>query len=138
MRFSINSKCPCGSGKKYKECCQMYHKGSRPKDALLLMKSRFSAYAAGEAKYIMKTTHPQNPDFKEDKKLWEADILAFGRENEFVKLNILETTLNDEVSFVAFEAVLKQNGQIIKLIEHSRFEKVGDNWLYHSGEIVVN
>ena len=55
MKISKNSKCPCGSGKKYKECCYKYHKGANPPNALLLMKSRYSAYAAGDAKYIIKT-----------------------------------------------------------------------------------
>ena len=47
-KFSINSPCPCGSGGKYKKCCQKYHKGALAKDALTLMKSRYSAYALNE------------------------------------------------------------------------------------------
>ncbi len=57
MKFSKNSKCPCGSGKKYKICCFRLHKGLLAKNALELMKSRFSAYAVGDANYIIKTTH---------------------------------------------------------------------------------
>ncbi len=50
---SPNLPCPCGSGLKYKKCCQKYHKGALPSTALLLMKSRYSAYALGLADYIM-------------------------------------------------------------------------------------
>lgn len=138
MKFTINSKCPCGSGKKYKECCGIFHNGSNPRDALTLMKSRYSAYVAGESKYIIKTTHKENPDFKDDKKLWENDIKGFGRENKFLGLKILETQLGDSESFVSFEVSLEQNGQNIKLLEKSKFLKVDNIWLYHSGELEIN
>ncbi|MEO1928617.1 MAG: SEC-C metal-binding domain-containing protein [Nautiliaceae bacterium] len=49
MKISKNSKCPCGSGKKYKECCFKWHKLGTAPNALLLMKNRFSAYAIGNA-----------------------------------------------------------------------------------------
>ena len=58
--MSPNEKCPCGSAIKYKKCCKAYHDGKIPKDALTLMKSRYSAYAAGEVKYIQKTATKQD------------------------------------------------------------------------------
>jgi len=45
MKFSVNNPCPCGSGKKYKKCCGILHKGVIAKDALELMKSCYSAFA---------------------------------------------------------------------------------------------
>jgi len=57
MKISKNTKCPCGSGKKYKDCCFRWHKITNAPNALLLMKSRFTAYAVGNAEYIIKTTH---------------------------------------------------------------------------------
>ena len=62
-RISPNTLCPCGSKTKYKKCCAIYHKGAVPKTALLLMKSRYSAYAVNNSAYIVKTTHPNNPDY---------------------------------------------------------------------------
>ena len=56
MKFSPNNPCPCGSGKKYKKCCQIYHKGKIAKSALELMKSRYSAFAVGDIDYIIKTS----------------------------------------------------------------------------------
>lgn len=138
MKFKLSSKCPCGSGKKYKECCAVFHNGSNPKDALLLMKSRYSAYVAQEARYIIKTTHKENPDFKEDIQAWTAEIRAFGRESQFLGLNILEVELGEIESFVAFEVHLKQNGHDIRFFEKSRFVKENGVWLYHSGVIGVS
>jgi len=51
-----NTPCPCGSGRKYKKCCQPYHRGAKPDNALTLMKSRYAAYALGQSVH-----HPHHP-----------------------------------------------------------------------------
>ena len=98
--------CPCGSGKKYKKCCASYHKGAIPKNALLLMKSRYSAYALGNSGYIIKTTHPDNSDFSEDTKTWNRSIDLFCRQTLFQDLEILEWIDGEEEAFVTFKASL--------------------------------
>ncbi|MEA2050584.1 MAG: YchJ family metal-binding protein, partial [Campylobacterota bacterium] len=55
MKLSLNSKCPCGSGNKYKKCCQPFHKGILPQTALQLMRSRYCAFSITNYKYIIKT-----------------------------------------------------------------------------------
>ena len=77
QKISPNTLCPCGSRQKYKKCCQVYHKGASAKTALLLMKSRYSAYAVGDANYIVKTTHENNGDFSSEVKAWKQSIDAF-------------------------------------------------------------
>lgn len=126
--------CPCQSGKEYGECCEPYHKGELPDKALLLMRSRFSAYASGLANYIIDTTHPDNTQYLKDHKLWKKQIEDFCHQTQFLGLEILEEVVGDKVSFVTFTAKLKQNGQDASFTERSRFEKVGGRWLYHSGE----
>jgi len=64
MKITQNSKCPCKSGQKYKKCCKTFHDGEFPKTALLLMKSRFSAYAIGLSDYIIETTYKTHENFK--------------------------------------------------------------------------
>lgn len=135
MKISANSLCPCGSTKKYKKCCKIFHLGSKPKTALELMKSRYTAYVVGDAKYIMKTTHPQNIEYTKDTQTWTSSIKEFSSNSEFVGLSILDFIEGDDVSFVTFNALIKQNGQDSSFIEKSRFEKVDGMWLYHSGEI---
>ena len=102
MKISVNMPCPCGSQIKYKLCCQKYHKGASPKDALVLMKSRYSAYVVGDAKYIMKTTHPNNPEFQDEKRIWRKDIENFSKENNFLGLEIVSYELKDQYAFVTF------------------------------------
>ena len=129
MKITKNSKCPCGSGKKYKECCFKYHKGAKPKNALILMKSRFSAYAAGDANYIIKTTHKNSPHYEEDRLQWIKEIKKFSK-SSFKKLEIIEFTENENEAFVEFKAYIDE----YIMHEKSRFIKE-DIWYYVDGEI---
>lgn len=135
MKFSVNHPCPCGSGLKYKKCCQLFHKGKLPKTALELMKSRYCAYVLQNADYIIKTTHTQNPDFTIQTKQWKDDILLFCKGSSFIKLEILDTNLNDLASYVTFKVELQINNKDESFIEKSKFLKENDKWLYHSGII---
>jgi hypothetical protein len=64
--------CPCGGGDDklpYSRCCKPYHKREKyPTDCVTLMRSRFTGYAKGEGEYVVKTTHPENPIFKDGAK----------------------------------------------------------------------
>ncbi|CAA6824664.1 MAG: Unknown protein [uncultured Sulfurovum sp.] len=130
-KTSSNTPCPCGSNLKYKKCCLIYHKGANPKTALLLMKSRYCAFAVGDAHYIIKTTHENNPDFSTDFKHWKEGINSFIRATEFLGLEILDFIEGKEESFVTFKASLSSGD----MTEKSRFYKVEGKWLYESGEI---
>jgi len=130
-KISPNSLCLCGSKTKYKKCCQIYHKGAKPKTALLLMKSRYSAYALGESRYIIKTTHENNVQYMSDIKAWQESIDEFCREMEFLGLDILEFIEGDEEAFVTFKALLSSG----EMVEKSRFLKVEGMWLYENGEV---
>jgi len=129
-KTSPNSPCPCGSGQKYKKCCQRYHKGALASSALLLMKSRYSAYAVGDAKYIIKTTHPNNPDYTPDLLAWQEGIKAFSNTTKFLGLEILECIEKEHEAWVTFRAQLSSG----EMIEKSHFLKVKNQWLYESGE----
>lgn len=129
MKLSANAPCPCHSGEKYKQCCQPYHKGILPADALKLMRSRYSAYALHLSGYIIATTHPDNPDFTGDQENWKKSILDFSQHTRFLGLKIVEFIDGDAEAFVTFEAGLDSG----ILREKSRFLKVERKWLYVSG-----
>ena len=131
MKTSSNAPCPCHSGEKYKKCCQPYHKGVFPKTALLLMRSRYCAYALGLIEYIMATTHPNNPDTAIALSDWQNSIAEFSKTTQFIGLNILEFIDGDEESYVAFEA--RFNHGTMK--EKSHFLKERGKWLYESGSL---
>jgi len=126
-KLSVNAPCPCGSLKKYKKCCMPFHKGAKAKDALTLMKSRYSAFAVGKIDYIIKTS-----TFQKD----YEDLKAFSESCEFKKLEILEFIDGDEEAFVTFRASIFCNGSDASFTEKSRFIKKDGKWFYESGKIV--
>lgn len=128
-----NTPCPCGSRIKYKKCCAIYHKGALAETALELMKSRYVAYAVGDASYIIKTTHPNNPDYSEDTKSWKESIELFSNKTEFLGLEIVEFIDGEEEAFVTFKAKLSSGD----MEEKSRFLKVNGRWFYESGSIKI-
>lgn len=89
------------------------------------MRSRYSAYSLGLADYIIKTTHPENPQ-----KSSRDDILNFCQLTEFTGLEILDFTDGEKNSYVTFIAHLRQNGSDVPIVEKSEFEKVDGKWLY--------
>lgn len=127
-------KCPCHSGKQYTECCEPYHKGELPAQAVALMRSRYAAYALHDADYIIETTHPRGPHYVGNKTEWRRDILKFCHDTKFEGLEILDHIPGDVVAFVMFKAILKQHGRDASFVEKSRFEKVKGRWLYYGGE----
>jgi SEC-C motif-containing protein len=129
MKLSPNTLCPCGSGVKYKKCCSKYHKGTFTPNALILMKSRYTAYTTGNADYLIKTTHPNNNDYTEDKKSWKHSILEFTKDTEFLNLKIIEFIDGETEAYVTFIAKLSSK----ELREKSRFLKEDGKWLYVDG-----
>jgi SEC-C motif-containing protein len=131
MKISSNAPCPCHSGKKYKQCCQPYHKGILPSNAQKLMRSRYSAFAMELSEYIIHTTHPANTDYTENREEWQESITEFCRSVSFDGLTITAFIDGENESFVTFEA--KLGTYLMK--EKSRFLKEDGKWLYESGEV---
>jgi SEC-C motif-containing protein len=137
LKLSVNSICPCGSLKKYKKCCKIFHGDiKKPSNALKLMKSRFSAFAFCKSDYIIKTTHQKNCDFSLNTSSWIADIELFCKNTSFENLEILDFIDNEFESFVTFKATLFQNKKDTSFIEKSRFLKENNTWLYVDGEFL--
>ena len=130
-KFSPNNPCPCGSNIKYKKCCEVYHKGARAKNALLLMKSRYSAFATSNSRYLIKTTHRDNIDYKENKKEWLKELDIHCKEVDFLSLKIIDFIDGKDEAYVTFRAELSTGD----LVEKSRFLKVNKEWFYASGDI---
>ena len=121
MKFSVNSLCPCDSSKKYKKCCQPFHKGKNPSNALLLMKSRYSAFAVGDINYIIKTSTFQK-DFD--------DLKSFSDNCQFHNLKILEFVENKNEAYVTFEANITCENEDHSFIEKSKFNYIDAKWFY--------
>lgn len=135
MSNKTTNPCPCHSGLPYDSCCKPFHDGILPGNALLLMRSRYAAYALGKADYLIDTTHPANPQYSENRPVWKERNSQFSRRTNFINLAILDFQDNNETATVTFTAYLTQNGKDASFTEKSTFEKVNGRWLYLSGEI---
>jgi SEC-C motif-containing protein len=123
----------CHSGKLYKDCCEKYHDGELPENALALMRSRYSAYANGKVDYIISTTHVKNSNFTKDLKKWSAEIKEFCEKTKFEGLDILEFIDNEPTSYVTFRVHLLQGNRDASFTERSKFLKTAGKWYYLDG-----
>ena len=108
--------CPCCSGKTYEHCCKPFHSGEKyAPTAEALMRSRFCAFAIPDGEYLMKTTLPTKRKFHNKK-----DLQEWGEINEWTKLEILKSSLN-QVEFKAYYN--DENGKPQIHHESSLFQK---------------
>lgn len=140
----IADKCPCDSGLLYASCCAPYHQTPKTPapTPVALMRSRYSAYALGLVDYLMQTIHRDHPQFRKNTAAWREELLTYCRDTRFVGLRVLassDAVASDTDGWVQFEATLCQeasDGEDVTLVlaETSRFVKLGQRWLYYSGE----
>ena len=124
MSDSFGTPCPCGSDALYEACCGPLHHGERhAATAEALMRSRYAAYATGDADYLFRTWHPRTRPSTVGidpgivwKGLTVLDVVAGGSDDEV-----------GEVEFTAAydDAVMR---------ERSSFERRGGRWVYVDGE----
>lgn len=121
--------------KEYDNCCKLFHDGIIPENALLLMRSRYSAYVLDIPDYIIATTHPASPQYSENKFSWKRNISQFSRSSSFHKLEILDFKENKASATVTFTAYLSQESHDATFTERSYFEKINNRWLYRGGQL---
>ena len=96
------------------------------------MRSRFAAFARGDAEYLWRTLHPDH----EDRGLPKEDVVRQLREAargfRYVRLTILEA----EGDHVVFRAGVFRKGVDCSFVERSVFAHHGAGWRYLSGEPV--
>lgn len=100
------------------------------------MRARYCAYAKNIPDFIIKTTHPGNPDYDPDLSAWKESISAFATTTTFKSLEIEKVIENPHLAIVAFSAQLMQNGKPSSFKEESLFEKYHGRWLYKGVRLV--
>ncbi|WP_256462137.1 MULTISPECIES: YchJ family metal-binding protein [unclassified Mycolicibacterium] len=121
--------CPCGSGAGYDVCCEPLHDGRRDAaTAEELMRSRYAAYARGDADYVFRTWHPRTrpTDVSID-----ADIVWRG-------LEVTDTAaggVDDDRGEVEFTAHYEVDGRAAAMHERSQFERRAGRWFYTDGDV---
>lgn len=119
-----DSRCPCGTGLTYGECCGKYHRGAKAPTAEALMRSRYSAFVVHDADYLLRTWHPDT----------RPEQIGFDIPLEFTRLDILATSGGgplDSTGEVTFEAHYRVDGERGSQREHSQFIRLKGEWFYH-------
>jgi len=131
--------CPCGSGRPYADCCELYITGkAKAPTAEALMRSRYSAYVEHAIDYIIDTCIHRGEDDIDYKSTRD-----WSEQSTWLGLKIISTEkggLADTEGAVEFEATYERNG--LKDIHHERAKfkrensSAGGAWLYDEGHIV--
>ena len=121
--------CPFVSGRAFDDGCGFYLSGeTRPPTAESMMRSRYSAFAAGQADDLLATWHPTT---RPSRLTLEPGISWLG-------LKILSTEaggVTDPEGWVTFVARSKFQGRAQRLQERSRFVREHGRWFYVDGEL---
>ncbi|MEV1332967.1 YchJ family protein [Micromonospora costi] len=120
--------CPCGSGQPYAQCCGPLHRGAADAPtAEALMRSRFSAFAVGDAAYLLRSWHESTRPAR----------LDLDPSQRWIRLEIVDTGaggLFDSAGTVAFRAHYRAGGGAGTLSERSRFVRADGRWVYLDGD----
>ncbi|SDJ51417.1 YchJ family protein [Microbulbifer yueqingensis] len=113
--------CPCGSGKPFAQCCDLYLSGKAyPNTAEALMRSRFSAFVTGNLPYLRKTWHPDTcPEVKQD------DL-----NTRWTRLEVLRSKQGLKKSVVEFKAFFEDEEGERAMQEISLFKLHKKRWVY--------
>lgn len=119
--------CPCGSGRPYTACCGPVHGGEPAVTAEALMRSRFSAFARGDAAYLLASWHPST----------RPATLELEPELVWRRLQLVDTVAggpDDAEGVVEFRASYRGPDGAGLLHERSRFVRADGRWVYLDGE----
>lgn len=120
---SSDQSCPCGSGHKYKDCCQPMHQGNSAQSAESLMRSRYSAFAMQLKDYLLASWHPDT----------RPQQLELDKATVWKRLEIMSSHNDEQNGEVHFKATYLEGGEWQLLEETSHFRFLNNHWLYHSG-----
>jgi SEC-C motif-containing protein len=115
--------CPCGLGDDYESCCGQFHAGMPAPTAESLMRSRYSAFAVGDAEYLLRTWHPSR----------RPPTLSLDPAIQWTRLAVLKTRdggLFDSTGTVQFRAMFIQHGKRGAHDETSKFVRQDRHWSY--------
>ena len=99
------------------------------------MRSRYSAFALGEAEYLWRTLHSAHPDRGRDEHEYIADLRRSRQALRFARLRVLDRRGEK----VLFHAEIYERGKERSYLELSTFERdaqiAGAPWRYLSGQL---
>ncbi|MFI7608387.1 YchJ family protein [Micromonospora sp. NPDC049366] len=125
---SAGAACPCGSGRPYAACCGPLHAGDADAPtAEALMRSRFSAFAVGDAGYLLRSWHERT-------RPGSLDLDPAQRWTRLEIVDVVRGGLLDSGGTVEFHAHYRLAGRPGTVTERSRFVRADGRWVYLDAE----
>lgn len=126
------SPCPCGSQKKYSECCGPLLSGEKfATTPEALMRSRYTAFTEKNIDYLFSsmTEELQQETDREDMQSFTEEV------DSWVKLEVINAPTPDaDHGNVEFAAYFMYEGQQQRIHENSEFVKKDGQWFYAGHE----
>ena len=125
---AATDRCPCGTGDPFAVCCGPILAGRAAPTAEWLMRSRYTAFATGDAAYLLRSWHPST----------RPEQVEIEPGLRWLRLDILATRAGgpfDTEGTVEFEAIHRDDGGRGVLRERSRFVRESGRWYYVDGDI---
>ncbi|GAC50769.1 YchJ family protein [Gordonia aichiensis] len=123
------SRCPCGTGLTFAECCGPILLGRRrAPTAEALMRSRFSAFAVGDSDHLLRSWHPDT----------RPQDLILDDGMRWLRLDVESVTGGgpfDTAGTVEFTAMYRADGHRGQLHEISSFTRYEGAWVYVDGTV---
>ncbi len=125
---ALSVPCPCGTSRGYDDCCGRLHRGElNAFTAELLMRSRYSAFAMGDAPYLLRTWHRST----------RPKRLTLDPGIRWTRLEVLETDgggpfdEQGQVQFRAHHEVIDGSTLHLSVLrERSQFVREDKRWVY--------
>ena len=117
---------PCTSGDVFGSCCGPVLASGAAPTAVRLMRSRFTAFAVGDAAHLLRTWHPST----------RPDSLDLDDTLRWQRLDIIDLERGgptDDQGIVEFEAFYRDAEGRGSLRERSAFVREAGLWLYVDG-----
>jgi SEC-C motif-containing protein len=122
----MNGPCPCGAGEAYGDCCGRFHRGeANAPTADALMRSRYTAFAVGDADYLRETWHPRT----------RPPQVTLPEGGHWTRLDVLARSgggVFDSDGTIEFEAHYELGGQLGIEHQNSMFVRENRRWFYVS------
>lgn len=130
--------CPCFSGARYLTCCAPIHRGEREAETpVLLMRSRYAAFALGLGDYLVRTLASSHSDREMPRDALVRELSRARERQRFMGLRILHASAISDRGEVMFFARIFEKGKDCSFAELSDFLREGGAWRYASGVLAA-
>lgn len=143
MKLGRNEPCPCGSGRKYKQCC-LAKTGLAPVTTIdpeltpaQLVQARCAAFQRGDFGFIYDSYHADSPfrglypQRQSYLRQGQGELL---RDYRITECRVLREEVGEGEARVLFYLATTYQGQVAETFELSRFLTTAEGWRYLSSQ----